>query len=497
MARKRRRRKKHESRPTQPPDRDSNPTILWLHGLAAMGDERWEEAITSFQRFLEMTGDDRSHSEDRRVVDQNLSACYLELERYDESLAALDDVHRYTPDTADIFHARGVILACAGRIPEAIAAFDALSRRWPRRARRLKIRDAIRQLRQSQSGKTSPGDYLVDYLQEQVSHNTDLEDFHLVEHKARRMIAANPRRSEGHFALGIACVENKRYPEALEAFLNAHDCNPKHTITLYNLGYTCLKMGHPDQAISWLERTLQQDSKYVSALFRLGVAYEQLDQRDKALGLWRQASKIDPVYYPVQERLHEVGEGPEPAEPPLPPHTRQAHEVIPIVKAQMSRPKVYRNGGLKLTTDGKLGYTLEDSENPRNITVYAGGPFQVAHLQQEEDILDLMGLVKMLLRMINAENTRDVAVLAYYPGRPAFSYNIQFARGQQTGFDADGQFVVTEMPRFFKLRMDSDLSTPYGDPMQGMLIYLNRNQKIGVLVSTMGFGTPVNRQASV
>jgi len=491
MARKRKVRQKHH--PTQPPNRDSNPTIPWLHGLAAMGDERWEEAIPSFQRFLEMKGDDQSHSQDRAMVYQNLSACFLELERYDESLAALDEVQRYSPDTPDASHARGVILACAGRISEAIVAFEIFSRRWPRQARQLEARNTIRQLRKIQNGKVSPGDYLVDHLQEQVSHNVDLEDFHLVESKAKRMIAVNPRRSEGHFALGVVCVESKRYQEALESFLTAHDCNPKHAITLYNLGYTCLKIGNPDQAISWLERALGQDSKYLAALFQLGMAYEQLDQQEKALDLWQQALKIDPDYYPVRKHLHAMGKGPGPAEPPLPPHTRQAHEVIPIVKSQMRRPKVYRNGSLTLTTDGKRGYTLEDSENRRNITAYAGGPFQVATLQQEEDILDLMGLVKTLLRMINAKNSRDVAVLAYYTDRPIFSYNVQFARGKQTGFDASGRFVVTEMPRFFKLRMDSDLSTPYGDPMQGMLIFLNQDRKPGILVSTMGFGTPVNR----
>lgn len=484
MTRKRRRKQKH--RPTQPPDRDSNPTIPWLHGLAAMGDERWEEAITSFQVFQEVTGDDQSRPEDRRMVYQNLSACYLDLERYDESLAALNEVQRYTPDNPDIFYNRGIILACAGRIPEASASFKTLSRRWPRQARQLKVRKTLRQLRQIQSGEASPGDYLVDHLQEQVSHNVELEDFHLVERKGKRMIAANPRRSEGHFALGVACVESKRYQEALEAFLNAHDCSPKHAITLYNLGYTFLQMGEPEQAIPWLERALRRDSKYLSALFQLGVAYEQLDRRDEALDLWQQALKIDPDHYPVRERLHEIGQGPEPVEPPMLPQTRQAREIIPSVKAQMRRPRVYRNGGLTLTSDGKLGYTLEDSENRRNITAYTGGPFQVARFQQDEDILDLMGLVKMLLRMINAENTRDVAVLTYYTDRPVFSYQVQFARGKQTEFDAGGQFVVTEVPRFFKLRMDSDLSTPYGEPMQGILIYLNQHPKPGVLVSTMG-----------
>ncbi len=77
----------------KPPDRASNPTIPWLHGLAAMGDERWEEAIVALQRFLEMT----NKPEDRRLAFQNLGACYLALERYDEALAALDEVERYAP----------------------------------------------------------------------------------------------------------------------------------------------------------------------------------------------------------------------------------------------------------------------------------------------------------------------------------------------------------------------------------------------------------------
>ena len=49
------------------------------------------------------------------------------------------------------------------------------------------------------------------------------------------------------------------------------------------------------------------------------------------------------------------------------------------------------------------------------------------------------------------------------------------------------------MPRLFKLRMDSDLSSPYGDPMQGTLFYLNQHPRPGVLVSTLGSGEPMNK----
>jgi hypothetical protein len=378
-----------------------------------------------------------------------------------------------------------VIYACAARIPEAIAAFKLFARRWPKSARRYETRKAIRQLCRAQRGEIPAGTYLVDHLQEQVSHNVELGDFHLVERKARRMMAADPDRPEGHFALGVACVEQGRYQEALEAFLAADSRDPDYEPTLYNIGHTYLQLGEPEQANPWLERALRREPKKLATLHQLGLACERLGRRDEAVTWWRRALKIDPGYYPAQHCLHKVGQGPEPAEPPLPPTSQQLRVMTPVVKARMRQPKVYRNGGLTLTYDGQVGFVLEDTENRRNASIHAGGPFQVAHITHE-DILDLVGMVKLLLHMINAENTRDVAVLVYYASRPVFSYQLRFERGKQIEFDADGQFVVTEAPRFFKLRVDSDLSTPYGDPMQGMLIYLNQHPQPGILISTLG-----------
>lgn len=474
--------RRRKRRSAAKPDRASNPTVAWLHGLAAMGDERWDEAIVALQRFLEMV----SKPEDRRTAYQNLGACYLALERYDEALAALDEAERYIPDDPDTVRNRGVVYACAARIPEAIATFELFARRWPRLARQWKVRKALRQLRRVQRGKIPVGTYLVDHLQEQVSHNVEMGDWHLVERKARCMIAADPDRPEGHFALGLACLEQGRYQEALVAFLAAHSRDPDYEPTLYNIGHTYLQLGEPEQAFPWLERALRQEPKKLATLHQLGVACERLGRREEAVAWWRRALRIDPDYYLAQQRLHEIGQGPEPVEPPLPPVSWRLRTMTPIVKARMKRPEIYRNGGLTLTYDGGVGFVLEDTENPRNATIHAGGPFRVGHITNEDDLLDLIGLVKMLLHMINVENTRDVAVLVYYADRPVFNYQTRFSRGKQIEFDAHGQFVVTEVPRFFKLRIDSDLSTPYGDPMQGILIYLNQHPQPGILVSTLG-----------
>jgi tetratricopeptide (TPR) repeat protein len=482
---------------TQPLNRDTNPLVSWLHGLAAMGDERWDEAIAAIQRFLEMA----DRPEDRQTAYYNLGACYLALERYDEALAALDEVERYAPDDPDTLYSRGIAYGCAARIPEAIAAFESFARRWPRLARQCEVRETLQQLRRIRRGDIPASAYLVDYLQEQIHHNLDVGDFHLVERKARRMIAADPNRPEGHFALGVACVEQGRYAEALEAYLAAQARDPDYAPTLYNIGHTCLQMGQPEQAVPWLERAVRRDPKHLPALHQLGLAYERLGRRGEAVGRWRRALQIDPAYYLAQERLHEVGEGPAPVEPPLPPTSQQLRTLMPIVKARMKRPEVYRNGGLTLTCDPHVGFVLEDADNPRNATIHAGGPFNVGRLTHAEDVLDLIGMVKMLLCLVNVENTRDVAVLVYYnTERPVFNYQFS-ARGKQCEEDAHGQFVVTELPRLFKLRIDSDLSTPYGNPMQGTLIYLNQHSKPGILISTLGLAggqnpTPVASSGS-
>ena len=73
------------SQPVSQPARATNPVIWFLHSTALMGDERWDEAITALRRFLELD----KNPDNRQMAYQNLSACYLTLERFDEALGAL------------------------------------------------------------------------------------------------------------------------------------------------------------------------------------------------------------------------------------------------------------------------------------------------------------------------------------------------------------------------------------------------------------------------
>jgi len=86
------------------------------------------------------------------------------------------------------------------------------------------------------------------------------------------MIAALPERPEGHFALGLACLEQDRYLEALEAFQAASSGIPTLNRCSTILGHTYLKLDQPEPAISWLERALRRDPKNVNTMHQLGVA---------------------------------------------------------------------------------------------------------------------------------------------------------------------------------------------------------------------------------
>ena len=121
----------------------------------------------------------------------------------------------------------------------------------------------------------------------------------------------------------------------------------------------------------------------------------------------------------------------------MPPTHDQLRVMTPIVKARMRQPRVHRNGELTLTYDGGVGFVLEDEGKARNVTIQAGSPFQTTRTR-EEDLLDLIGLVMMVPRMIDDENSRNVAILAYYADHPTFALVARYEGGERVEFDHDG-----------------------------------------------------------
>jgi tetratricopeptide (TPR) repeat protein len=189
-----------------------------------MGDERWEQAIASLMRFL----DRAPEALDRQRGYRNLAACYLAMERSEDALAALDRASQMGPKDPDLAHSRAVILACAGRTTEAIAEFEHYAHRWPAAAQATNAQDTLQYLKRIQDGEMPSGSYLADHLLEQVGDNIDLGDWHIVERKGRRIIAADPQRPGSRFCAGGYGELAQLFDPCWRAFPHGQGLRPRH-----------------------------------------------------------------------------------------------------------------------------------------------------------------------------------------------------------------------------------------------------------------------------
>lgn len=388
------------------------------------------------------------------------------------------------PGNIDTVYNRALTLAYAERISEAEAVFKEISTQWPREARQRDVKQSLQTMQKIKNGDLPQGAYLAEHLQAKAEDNIEVGDFELAEQKYRRVVAILPQEPEGYFGLGISLLDQDRFEEARKAMMSAYILAPDHTGTLYNIGYIYNRLQQPKDAIPWLQKASATDSDYLAAIYQLGLAYEQLGEIEEAVGCWQTILKKEPDDYIAIEKLHEHGRYDPPQEPPPSPKNQELHRMIPIAKERMVRPRRVRTGSILLTVDPDVGFTLEDSSNAKNGTVYAGKPFE-AGIIFNKDIQDLMGIIKLHLTTMNADNTRHVTIMANYQNKPSFIYTSTYNRRERSDFDADGRFLTHLTPTFFKLKVDSDLESPLGIPLQGLFIYVKNGPRKGTIVSTI------------
>jgi tetratricopeptide (TPR) repeat protein len=462
-----------------PANRPSPEAKQWVAALAALGNEQWAEAIDRFKKFMQ----GMDNPLERLPIYHNLAACYLEMGLYDEALAVWDEIAALMAENPDMLFGRAVTYGCAGRLAEAIQSFEQFRQLEPAKAQQLGVDGMIDDLQQEMQGERPSGNFLYQHLEAQLETNLDLGNFDLVERKARRLIGIINERPEGHFNLGLALSRLKQHAAALTSFLATHALEPENVITLYNIGYCYFETKQPEEALIWLERALEQDRTYAPAWHVLGKVQQQMNQTEKAVELWRQALTIEPDYEPAQQALFEASAGPKPKEPPS-LIKAQLQQYGPLIKGRMMQPRIYRNSSVTLTLDPEVGFVLEDAENDHNGTLYAGGPFHLVQMGAA-DIRHFIGVLKLLVRQANEYTCRDMAILAYYPDEPSFSYQLEMKDGELVS-NGNGRLFADKMPSHLKVRVDSDLESPYGSPFNGYFIYLAQGGQPGVAVMTLG-----------
>lgn len=166
---------------------------------------------------------------------------------------------RVVPDSTKVHYKLGDALVEAGRLAEAVDAYE----------RALAITS------DNYKAALNLGAVLV--------HLQRLDE---AEATYRRVLETRPRDADALNGLGIIRRQQGRMPEAVEFWSQAIAADPRHARSLGDLGTAHLLAGELDQARSLFERAAQADSDLATAWYNLGILYHQMGEVALARHAW-------------------------------------------------------------------------------------------------------------------------------------------------------------------------------------------------------------------
>ena len=113
-----------------------------------------------------------------------------------------------------------------------------------------------------------------------------------------------------HYDLGTAYKEMGLLDEAIGSFQAALRASADHLPTYELMGQTFIEMGQPEAAVKSMERGVEiasaVEDELVGIYYYLGVAYEQLNNRQSAVEYYERVFSLDINFADVTERLREL-----------------------------------------------------------------------------------------------------------------------------------------------------------------------------------------------
>jgi tetratricopeptide (TPR) repeat protein len=264
---------------------------------------------------------------------------------------------------------RGIVLAQAGRVPEAIRVFENVIRidpdydeahnnlgfaLWQAGKRQEAMREYERALRINPDSAEAhlalgaaliklgrPEDAIRHYEQAlQIAPDSaethrnlgvGLEQVGRVQEaigRYKEALRINPDSAEAHDDLGNAFLRLGKLPEAIEQYQQALKFNPDSAVTHNNLGGALFRQGKLENAISHYTEALRITPNSPEAHNNLGTVFQREERLPEAVAQYQQALRIKPDYveahFNLGLALEKLGRTPEAIE-----HYQQALKLRP------------------------------------------------------------------------------------------------------------------------------------------------------------------------
>jgi tetratricopeptide (TPR) repeat protein len=233
---------------------------LWKIGNDLSVSERYEEAIASYDKAVEIKPD----YSDAWINRGNALAV---LKRYEEASASYDKAIQFKPDDSEAWYNRGVALDDLKRYEEALASYD----------------KAIQ--------------FKPDYHEAWNNRGIALSELKRYEDAIAsydKAIQFKPDKHEAWNNRGRVLLALERYEDALASFDKAIQFKPDDSEAWYGRGLMSGLLHRYEEAIASFDKAVQIKPDYHEAWYVRGLMLAELKRYDEALESYDKAIKFDP-----------------------------------------------------------------------------------------------------------------------------------------------------------------------------------------------------------
>jgi tetratricopeptide (TPR) repeat protein len=236
---------------------------FYLEGLLLYQQNKWQAALTVFDRSIELDSNDD-------IVWNNRGVALFNLGRLDEAIASYDKAIEFKPDFHEAWNNRGVSLANLGRLDEAIASYD----------------KAI--------------EFKPDYHQAWYNRGVDLGKLGKLEEAIAsydKAIEFKPNKHEAWYNRGVSLGNLGRLDEAISSFDKAIEFKPDDHEAWNNRGVSLGNLGRLDEAIASFDKAIEFKPDDHEAWNNRGVALGKLGRLDEAIASYDKAIEFKPDFH--------------------------------------------------------------------------------------------------------------------------------------------------------------------------------------------------------
>jgi len=241
-----------------------NKQALFQIGNAYEELRDFAKAAEAYERFLKL------NPENAWTGYLRLGACRMELQQYDQAVAALQEAQKAQPRDLKVNYSLAMAFRKAEQYDQAEAVLKSLAEINPADA------------------STYYSDIIKMY--DEAGRNENAIE------AARKVIELNPKSEMAVYNLAIMFQKLKRYEEAITTFQQALAIKPDYDVAYYNIGSCYLNLKKYKESVEAFRNYVALVPDNADAWLQIGVCYMQLKDFESALEPLKKCVELRPDY---------------------------------------------------------------------------------------------------------------------------------------------------------------------------------------------------------